>query len=234
MTIMQCLIVSVATMKILQRHWNVGDKFAFESNVDRVLPSARQTAWTPMPQGGTHAGDFKPKLENQRVGNQTNYSQKRFIDVWVEMSLPVLQLCGDLTNKAGMKKWGANWQTITSCSMLKFICCFLRMAILPTKRMTDYFSPTSGDPMILSLNFSGRQFCQIYKTFTMYDPIKATEMGWSTQSNKKKFNSLHKVRPVMTLAIQQFQSMRSPPQILVIDEALSKYKVPLLTFKTSN
>ncbi len=86
-----------------QRHWNVGDKFAFESNIESVLPLARNMVWTPMPQSEPTEAPFAQKPENDPVGNQRDYTDKPFVNVWADMFLPVIEMCRKFTNSAGKK-----------------------------------------------------------------------------------------------------------------------------------
>ncbi|MCP4460728.1 MAG: hypothetical protein GY816_22315, partial [Cytophagales bacterium] len=166
---------------------------------------------------------LRPKEQNKPVGNQQNWADSSLMDIWAKMFMPVLNYCCDMTNNIGAMRHGSSWIGISESTAIKFICCLLRMAIVPQKRMEDYFSLKTGDPVILSLNISGRHFYQIYRNFSMYDPDNAAKEGFSNKTNKEKYDSLYKVRPAFNMAISNFQSMRTPKQVLCIDESMSKY-----------
>ncbi len=139
------------------------------------------------------------------------------------MFLSTAQLAAEYTNIRGRHLFGMMWEDLDRNTLLLFHVILFHMTTHIRNNIKSYFSQVDGDPFILSVGMSRRQFLRIYQSFRLYDPQVAKEKGLSNCSNPSCYDSQYRFRPVWTEAFVNFQRMRNPPQSLSYDEVMKKY-----------
>ncbi len=187
----------------------------------QVLPVCDTFVWRRWPPRlPDNSKGFSPRA-GHAPGN-IGPTRKRLLEVWADVWSPVLESLSDFTNEVGMSNNAAGWVAVDVTDMMRFHAAVLRMSMVRRNQLKDYFRKKDGDEFIKKLNFRER-FFNICNNLSLYSPKQATAGGHNNSSDKENFDSLFSIRPVWELTFQQFQKWRNPPELIVIDEAMSKY-----------
>lgn len=187
---------------MLQRKWDVGDKFA-DSDADEVLPTFK-SKWTGLKVWKRdESKGFSPKAEHTPVGNKTKWAAGcKLSDVWLTLTEEMFELVWKLTNDAGQKKMGASWVHVSEATMMRFNAVLLRMSVVKRNNLRSYFSKKDGDHVVLNSGLSRRMFERIYTTLKLFNPVKEKERGWSNKSDKRNYDTQYRFRPVWNKMIR--------------------------------